>query len=370
MSRRSQVQIRICCCRAHDALLQCVTLHTVLLLPMRFMDQRSEEVLSPFIKPMLRTVAGFVYGPLRSPQLPILMYHRVLPQKDPFLPDTPDARLVATQLRAVADVFQVLPLEEAVERLHEGTLPARAVCITFDDGYRNNHDVALPILKSLGLSATLFLATQFVDGGCMFNDTVIECLRRWPTGHLDASWLGLGLLPVQDVASRLQASNALVKLLKNLPLESREAHTTRLLEMLKAAVPTDLMLTSDHVRAMARQGVAIGGHTHRHPNMSLTSDEDVQQELAQNRAQIQSLVGYVPQGFAYPFGKPHADYNSANVDLVREAGFRYAVSTSWGVAMPHGQRYQLPRLGPTEATPTSMVMRLLKMTRHYRAQVV
>jgi peptidoglycan/xylan/chitin deacetylase (PgdA/CDA1 family) len=334
------------------------------------MDLRSDEVLSPLIKPVLRTVAGLVYGPLRNPQLPILMYHRVLPQLDPLLPDTPDARWVATQLRALADVFKVLPLEEAVERLHDGTLPARAVCITFDDGYRNNHDVALPILKSLKLTATLFLATQFVDGGCMFNDTVIECLRRWPTGTLDASWLGLGLLPIQDTASRLQASHSVVKALKNLPLQTREAHTARLAEMLKAPLPTDLMLSSDHVRAMSRQGVAIGGHTHRHPNMSLTSAQDVMQELAQNRAHIQSLVGYAPQGFAYPFGKPHADYHQANTTQVREAGFQYAVSTSWGVATAQGQRYQLPRLGPTEASPAAMVMRVLKMTRHNRAQMV
>ncbi len=335
------------------------------------MDLRADEVLNPLIKPMLRAAAGLVYGAHRGPQLPILMYHRVLPQPDAFLPDTPDARLVATQLRALADVFTVLPLEEAVEQLHKGTLPARAVSITFDDGYRNNHDVALPILKSLGLTATLFLATHYVDGGCMFNDTVIECLRRWPTGPLDAGWLGLGTLPVHDVASRLQAGNTLVKALKNLPLDSREAHTARLVDMLKAPLPTDLMLTSEQVRAMARQGVAIGGHTHHHPNLAQTQAEDVRQELAQNRAQIQSLVGYAPQGFAYPFGKPHADYSVENTHHVREAGFRYAVSTSWGIATSqNGQRYQLPRLGPTESTPTAMVMRVLKMTRHNRAQMV
>jgi hypothetical protein len=204
----------------------------------------------------------------------------------------------------------------------------------------------------------------------MFNDTVIECLRRWPTGELDASWLGLGLLPVQDVATRLRASNSLVQALKNLPLATREAHTARLVDMLKVALPTDLMLTSDQVRAMARHGVTIGGHTHRHPNMAQTNPEDVVQELAQNRACIQSLVGYEPQGFAYPFGKPHLDYSASNTNHVREAGFRYAVSTSWGIATPHGQRFQLPRLGPTETTPAALVMRVLKMTRHTRAQVV
>ena len=67
----------------------------------------------------------------------------------------------------VRDWFNVLPLSEAASRLAQGTLPARALSITFDDGYADNREIAAPILQRLGLSATFFIATSFLGGGCM-----------------------------------------------------------------------------------------------------------------------------------------------------------------------------------------------------------
>ena len=73
--------------------------------------------------------------------------------------------------------FNVISLADGVAGLKRGCLPPRALSITFDDGYRDNHDIALPILLQLGLPATFFVATGFLDGGRMFNDTVIEAVR-------------------------------------------------------------------------------------------------------------------------------------------------------------------------------------------------
>ena len=69
--------------------------------------------------------------------------------------------------------FNVIPLIQAVERLQSGVLPARALAITFDDGYANNEQIAAPILKKLGLPATFFIATAYLDGGRMFNDSIV-----------------------------------------------------------------------------------------------------------------------------------------------------------------------------------------------------
>ena len=77
------------------------------------------------------------------------------------------------QMRVVAENFVPLPLSEAVDRLMIGELPPRAACVTFDDGYIDNVELALPILQSHGLSATFFVATGYLDGGWMWNDKVI-----------------------------------------------------------------------------------------------------------------------------------------------------------------------------------------------------
>src|ERR1044071_7430526 len=89
-------------------------------------------------------------------------------------------------------------------------LPKRALSITFDDGYADNYNVAAPILLRLGLAATFFVATGFLDGGCMFNDVVIEALRCAGGAELDLDDLGLGRHPLGDPdrkSTRLNSSH-------------------------------------------------------------------------------------------------------------------------------------------------------------------
>ena len=84
--------------------------------------------------------------------------------------------------------FSVLPLADGVERLYDGTLPASALAVTFDDGYADNLAVAAPLLRKHGVPATLFIATGYVDGGAMWNDIVIEAFRDdAPAGARSAS---------------------------------------------------------------------------------------------------------------------------------------------------------------------------------------
>jgi peptidoglycan/xylan/chitin deacetylase (PgdA/CDA1 family) len=119
------------------------------------------------------------------PVLSILIYHRVLPVPDPLRAGEPDATRFDQQMRYLARHFSVLPLREAFRRLRAGTLPRRACCITFDDGYADNLTVALPILEKYGLPATIFIATGYLDGGRMFNDAAIDALGAAPGDALD-----------------------------------------------------------------------------------------------------------------------------------------------------------------------------------------
>ena len=110
-------------------------------------------------------------------RLSILIFHRVLPRPDPLCPDSPDASQFEAQMRWVRSWFNVLPLRRAVGMLYEGTIPARALAVTFDDGYADNEEIAAPILKRLGLGATFFVSTGFLEGDTMWNDRVIEAVR-------------------------------------------------------------------------------------------------------------------------------------------------------------------------------------------------
>jgi peptidoglycan/xylan/chitin deacetylase (PgdA/CDA1 family) len=72
-----------------------------------------------------------------------------------------------------------------------GALPERAAAITFDDGYADNFTRALPLLREQGLPATFFVATGFLDGGRMWNDTISEAIRRCNEDVVDLSAIGL-----------------------------------------------------------------------------------------------------------------------------------------------------------------------------------
>ena len=104
--------------------------------------------------PGLRTALAMFSPAGRRAKLSTLIYHRVLPEPDPLRTGDPDAATFRWQMGLLARHFNVLPLPEAARRLQDGTLPARAACVTFDDGYADNFTIALPILREAGIPAT------------------------------------------------------------------------------------------------------------------------------------------------------------------------------------------------------------------------
>jgi len=105
-------------------------------------------------------------------------------------------------MATISQDFKVMPLGEAIALLRENRLPPKAVAITFDDGYFDNHAVALPILQRHGLTATFFICSGYLDDGLMFNDLITEAVRQTALGQIDLGLLKLGqrtLTPATDV---------------------------------------------------------------------------------------------------------------------------------------------------------------------------
>src|SRR3954470_6150231 len=166
-------------------------------------------------------VMSLILGVPRTRRLSVLAYHRVLAERDPLLAGEPSAAEFEHRMRWVKANFEVLLLGEAVRALREGRLPRRSLCITFDDGYADNYRIALPILRRLALPATFFVATGFLDGGCMFNDVVIEAVRVAPGPQLDLADLGLGCHPVDSDEQRTRAIDRILARLKYFEPERR-----------------------------------------------------------------------------------------------------------------------------------------------------
>jgi peptidoglycan/xylan/chitin deacetylase (PgdA/CDA1 family) len=301
-----------------------------------------------------------VVSPGGASGLSILIYHRVLPARDALFPAEVDSVAFDHQIGMLRSMFNVISLLDAVRHLAAGTLPPRAACITFDDGYADNAEVALPILQRQGVQATFFVATGFLDGGRMWNDTVIELVRNAPAGVIDSTSLGLGSHAVDTIAQRRQAIGALIGQLKYLPMDARLEQVNRLVGLVDVPLSNQLMMSSAQVRQLRDAGMEIGGHTVHHPILAKLDDPQARTEIRDGKLALEAITGHPVRLFAYPNGKPGADYQAAHVAMVRELGFEGAVSTSPGAGKNQTDPFQLPRFTPWDRQPARFALRLAR----------
>ena len=311
---------------------------------------------------IVRSLLEFASPGGEQGRLSVLIFHRVRAQPDPLFPGEIGARRFDAICGWLARWFNVLPLDTAVRRLREGSLPRRAAAITFDDGYADNHAIALPILSQHRLSAAFFIASGFLGGGRMFNDTVIETVRRAPGPSLDLRGLGvetLRVLDLKDGATRRASIDAILRAIKYLPTQQRDAMTVAIrARASNPLLPDDLMMTPAQVRALHAAGMQIGAHTATHPILARLDDAAARAEIASGKRCLEDIIGTPVGLFAYPNGKPGEDYSPANVAAVREAGFAAAFTTAPGAAARGDDPLQLPRFTPWDRSRSRFGARL------------
>lgn len=277
--------------------------------------------------------------------LTILLYHRILPELDPILRAGFHAGIFGRQLDILKRFYRVLPLSEALERLELGRLPGRSVCITFDDGYADNCTVALPMLVERGLHATFFITTGYLDGGIMWNDIVHQCVRQAGSLKPFKPYLPDGERSAMAL-TKPEVIEAMQQRLKHEEPGKRQGMAEELAESLGTKIPTDLMMSSEQVRILADAGMEIGAHTLTHPILSRISSDHAWREISDSKRVLEEILGRGVNLFAYPNGVPEEDFSEKHIQMVRNAGFSAAVTTSPGTADKDIDRFQLPRYAP------------------------
>jgi peptidoglycan/xylan/chitin deacetylase (PgdA/CDA1 family) len=280
-----------------------------------------------------------------DPRLLVLIYHRVLPAPDAMYPYDPDVGAFRRQMTALREDFRVARLADAVADLARGTLPARTVAITFDDGFADNVTCALPVLAELGLTATFFIASGYLDGSPMFNDLVIEACRRAPDGDW-ATGTALGTVHVPpSPAGRCALAYRMLGEIKYLEASQRLDTARRLLDAAGAVPPVGLMMDPAGLRRLRDAGMDIGAHTRSHPILARLDDAAAEREIRDGASDLADILGAPVEFFAYPNGRPGRDYGARDVAIVRRLAFRAAVSTAWGFADGRTDPHQVPRVG-------------------------
>lgn len=247
----------------------------------------------------------------------------------------------------------VLPLDEALVRLREGTLPALSVALTFDDGGHDFHARAFPLLREFGFPATVYLTTYY----CHFQRPVFDVacaylLWRARRDSFDFERLmpGVGRLALDTAQHRRAAARrirdwandsglsgvgkdeTLHDIARALGLDYDAIFSTRLLSV----------MTPDEVREVAAAGIDVQLHTHRHRTPA--DRESFRQEIEDNRLGIEGILGPGARDhFCYPSGV----YRPAFVGWLGQCGVRSATTCDPGLAAPDADQLLLPRLVDT-----------------------
>lgn len=293
-------------------------------------------------------------------RLIVLIYHRVLDQSDFMRPDEVDREAFAWQMDLLANYFNVLSVDDALARLKDNTLPARSICITFDDGYADNFYNALPILKERNLPACFFVASGYLDGGRMWNDTIIEAIRQTNESSIDLKEINFYNFDISSPLKKVAAAQALIRQIKHMPIAKKNI-CIDYVESLSKSLPRDLMLTSQQVKALSDNGMTIGCHTVTHPIFVNMSESEITREITESRATLQDIIGREISLFAYPNGKVGTDYLPEQTNIIRSLGLKAAFSTHLGSIKQDSDIWQLPRFRPWDKSAENFMLRLAYM---------
>jgi len=296
----------------------------------------------------------------RQGRIIIINYHRVLAEPSPLLASEPDLKIFTWQMELLARCFNVLSLSEALRAIDSGKVPPRAVCITFDDGYRSVHDLALPVLRRLGLSATVFVSSGFVGDDTMWNDRIVEAVQSLKSDELDLRDFGLGVFPLQSIGERVATLGRVTEATKYLSPPERQRLTEQLEALLGDLPSKGLMLTPEMVCNLDRHGIEIGAHTISHPILTSLEDAAALDEIRGSKEALEAILDKPVRLFAYPNGKAGKDFDARHVSMVRQAGFDAAFTTAVGAITASQDRFQLPRSRPWDRTPFRFALRLLQ----------
>jgi peptidoglycan/xylan/chitin deacetylase (PgdA/CDA1 family) len=279
-------------------------------------------------------------------RLTVLTYHRVLPDalcRGYLFPSlaVPES-MFRGQMATLARRCSVVTLEEGLGALMSGRFPERPmVAVTFDDGYADNVQLAVPIMDALGLRGTFFVVAGLIgtDGELWYD----VAARRWSTAspaHLCAAVRACGIEPGwSDGKPPIEAWMALLKRME-------PADRARAVDALPEPGPSDTrkhldrLMTPDELRGMQATGHVIGSHTMSHPLLPQLDADALDNELVRSRELIEGWLQSPVRGFCYPNG----DHDDRVIDAVKRAGYTSACTTRQGRNPVEADPFRLRRV--------------------------
>jgi peptidoglycan/xylan/chitin deacetylase (PgdA/CDA1 family) len=303
------------------------------------------------LKRALASRAGWrLAAPLRRRGVVALMYHRINGDTAHF-PGIP-LEVFRRHMEWVRDRCTPVRPEEVLAAAPAARRARPSIVVTFDDGYRDYHDRAYPVLKALGIPAAVFLSTDFMDrAGLLWTEALEWAVMHTPRTSFAMPWSADPPAPLQSPVQRAALARACKSHLKSIPDAERRGWTREILDALGApdaeATLGRQMLSWNEVRATAGL-TCYGGHSHTHPILSQVRDDVLEDEIGLCRDRIHAETGRAPTMFAYPNGRA-SDYDERARDALRRHGFALAFSTIPGINVADTDPLALRRQHPWDS---------------------
>ena len=286
------------------------------------------------------------FSAIRTGSPTVLMYHRICRSGPHFSGEDPDR--FRERMRWLKRNCRPISVDELV---HAARSPSRRnppVLVTFDDGFRDYHDNAYPILQELRIPAVVFVATAFLDhGGAIWTDVVQFALATTRERRIAPPWDRAVILELGSPQARERAAHACKTFLKGIPDVDRRRAVTMLLGELgitESAIEDAYgrqMLTWDETRA-TREFTTYGGHSHTHPILSQLDDDRIDFEIGTCQRRLTEELGVPARHFAYPNGRS-VDFDARVQTALRRHGFESAFSTNDGRVTADADWMAIPR---------------------------
>ena len=257
----------------------------------------------------------------------ILYGHRVSDDNEGFLEGLPP-HWFREQLAYLTRHYEVIPLSTLVACIEEGRPPPpRSVALTFDDGFRDNVEAALPVLEAFNVTATVFLVTgSLSDGQLPWSQRLGFLFQRTEVAEVQHDLLGPLPIPLADEAQRRRAYQHVKSALVPLPYGPRDAVIEQFGHRLGVEAPLNRMMTWQHAREALAAGHEMGAHTYSHALLARVPPSEARWEMERSRLDLQEHLGLRHPSFCFPAGSNTPELRK----LAYELGFRSAFAPSRG----------------------------------------
>lgn len=286
--------------------------------------------------------------------LAIYLFHGVIDRQQAEVRNYTRKHLPAAEFRTIIEALakrgQPLSMDDVVAYCQSGEpFPKRAFAVTFDDGFENNVSVARPILDALGVPATVYVTTRFIDeNGMSWIDRIEWAFERVTSASLSFPWATVPAT-IDSISSKIAALKDIRREVKSNPAIDVDGLVSDIfaqlgMEELRASSdPLDQKMSWQQVKDWVAPGFSIGGHTHTHPILSFLAPDRLAWELDTSLRLMRDRAGLIPTHYSYPEGLAHC-YSPDVITALKQRNIICSPTAIDGVNPPGSDPFHLRRV--------------------------